>query len=75
MVIYHQQMQLFFLRILEVVYCGKQHTAGLDAHHLSRRKVRDRDQGLADQLFRLVECVDARKDRAVCAGVSSVASA
>ena len=67
MVIHHQQVKFFLLGILQVADCGKQHAAGLDAHHLSRRKVGDCDQCLADQLFRLVVCVDTAQDRTVCA--------
>ena len=56
MVINHEQMEFFFLTAL--VDCGEKHTAGVDAHHRSRRQVGDGDQGLANQFFRLVECVN-----------------
>ena len=67
MVINHEQMKLFILRILQVIYCGKQHTAGLDSHHLTWWQVCDRDQGLAYQFFWLIVSVDSGKDGTVCA--------
>ena len=66
MIIYHDQVKLFFLTTL--VDGGKQHSAGLQAHHRTRRQIGDRDQGLADELFRFIVSVDAGKDRAVDAG-------
>ena len=48
----HQKMELFFLSFM--VNGTDQHTAGIDAHHLSRGQIRDGDAGLAYQLFRLV---------------------
>ena len=66
MVIQHQQMQLFFA--LFVVDSGDQHTAGVDAHHRSRRQVGDGDQSLANQLFRFLVCVDPAQDGALRAG-------
>jgi len=50
------------------VYRGQKHAAGLDAHHRSGREVGDGDQGLADQLLRLVVCMDAAQDGPVGAG-------
>ena len=59
MVINHDQMKFFILRILQVIYCGKQHTAGLDSHHLTWWQVCDRNQGLAYQFFWLIVSVDS----------------
>ena len=58
-----QEMQLFFTVFR--MDGGKQHPAGFDAHHGTRGKVHDRNAGLADELFRLVERVYAGKDRAL----------
>ena len=66
MVIDHQKMEFFILSAL--VDGGEQHAAGVDAHHGPRRQVGDGDEGLADQLLRLVECMDAGKDDTVRAG-------
>ena len=44
-----------------------EHAARFDSHHLSRRKVHDSHKRLADELFRLVECVNSGENRAVCA--------
>ena len=52
MVIYHQKMELFFAFL--VVYRTNQHTAGVNAHHRSRRKIGNSDTGLTDQFLRLV---------------------
>ena len=60
-----QQMQFLFAFLR--VNGRNQHTAGLNAHHLSGRKVGDCNQGLSDQLFRLVECVDSAENRTICA--------
>ena len=38
---------------------GEKHTAGFDAHHGAGRKVGNGDAGLADELFGLVEQMDA----------------
>ena len=56
MVVYHQKMELFdpFL----MMYCGDQHTAGIDAHHRSWRQIDDCNAGLAHKLLRLVICVN-----------------
>ena len=56
-------MESFF--IIFVVNSGDQHTAGIDAHHLSGRKIRDRDTGLSDQFFRLIILMDAAQDHSV----------
>lgn len=60
-------MKFFFIAVLLIVYCRKQHTTGLDTHHCSRWKVCDCDQSLSDQLFRLIISVNTRKDNSVCA--------
>lgn len=65
-VVYHQQVQLFFA--LYLMDSAEQHTAGLDAHHGSRRQVGDGDQCLAYEFFRLIEGMNTGKDGAVCAG-------
>ena len=51
-VVHHQKMKLFLAVFL--VHRGQEHAAGVDPHHRSRRKIRDGDQSLSDQLFRLV---------------------
>ena len=56
-------MEFFFLAAL--VDGGEQHAAGVDAHHGTGRQVGDGDEGLADELFGLVEGVDAAEDGAV----------
>ncbi len=65
MVINHDQMKFFILRILKVIYCTEQHTAGFDSHHFTWRQVCDCDQGLAYQFFWLVVSVDSGKDGTV----------
>ena len=50
-------MQLFLAVIL--VHGGDEHAAGVLAHHLAVGQVEDRNDGLADELLRLVELVDA----------------
>lgn len=47
---------------------GDDHAAGVDPHHLPGRKVRDGDEGLAQQLLRLIGVVDAAQDHPVGAG-------
>ena len=59
-------MQLFLA--LFGVDGGKEHAAGLQAHHLSRRQVHDRDERLAKKLVWLIELVDAGENLAVGAG-------
>ena len=66
MVIHHQQIQLL-LAIL-FAHSRQQHTAGINSHHGSRRKIRNRNQRLANQLFRLVEHMNTAQNGAVCAG-------
>ena len=56
-VIHHEKMKLFLP--VALVNGREQHAAGLDSHHGARRQIRDRNQGLSDQLFRLVVDVDA----------------
>ena len=48
----HEQVKLF--RALLVVDGGKQHTAGIDAHHCAGRKVRYGNRCLAEKLIWLV---------------------
>ena len=48
-VIYHQQVQAFVAIFL--MHCRNQHAFGIDAHHLSGRKIYDRNRGLSNQLF------------------------
>lgn len=67
MVIHHQKMKLFFIAVLLVVDCGKQHATGIDAHHLPRREIGDGDQCLSDQFFRLIVSMDTGKNDSVCA--------
>ena len=64
----HQKMKFFVFAVLLVVHSGEKHSAGVDAHHLSRREIGDGDQGLSDQLFRLIISVNSRKNDAVSAG-------
>ena len=54
MVIHHQKMKFFVFAVLLVVHSGEKHAAGVGAHHLSRREIGDGDQGLSEQLIRLV---------------------
>ena len=62
-VIHHQKMQLFFIAVLLVVDCGKQHATGIDAHHLPRREIGDGDACFADQFFRLIVSMNTGKNR------------
>ena len=64
--IYHQKVK--FLLALFLVNGGDKHAVGLHAHHGSRRKVGDGDAGLAHQVLRLIERMDAGQDGAVFAG-------
>ena len=68
MVVNHQKMKFFVFAVLLVVHSGEKHSAGVDAHHLSRREIGDGDQGLADQLFRLIISMNSGKNDAVSAG-------
>lgn len=54
----HEQVQPFFAVLL--VDSGEQHTAGFETHHRSGREIRDRNERLADELFRLIVGVNAR---------------
>ena len=65
MVIYHEEVELFFAFLC--VECGEEHTVTLNAHHRSRREVCDGDEGLADELFRLIISVNTGENCAVCA--------
>ena len=65
MVIDHEEVELFFAFLC--VECGEERTVTLNAHHRSRREVCDGDEGLADQLFRLVISVNTGENGAVCA--------
>ena len=66
MVVYHEQMKFFFTVFF--MDCRKQHTAGVDAHHIPRGQVHDSDHRLADEVFRFIEGMNAGKDDAVFAG-------
>ena len=61
-----QQVELFFAFL--GVERGEKHAAAVDAHHAARRQVGDGDESLADELFGLVEGVDAAEYCAVGAG-------
>ena len=52
MVIEHEEVEFFFSLFL--MDRGDQHTAGVDAHHCSRRQVGDSEKRLSDEFFRLV---------------------
>ena len=62
----HEQVQPFLTVLL--VEGGQEHTAGFHAHHGPGREIGDGHAGLADELLRLVEGVDAREDDARLAG-------
>ena len=55
--VHHEKIQALMAVLL--VYGGNQHSAGINAHHLSRRQVHDGDAGFADQLLRLVILVNS----------------
>lgn len=57
MVVYHEQMKFFFAVFF--VDCGKQHAAGVNAHHISRGQVHDSNHRLADEVFRFIEGMNA----------------
>ena len=59
-------MQPFF--VVFVVHGGNQHTAGVNAHHLSGRQVGDGDAGLAHQFFRLIILVNTTQNDPIFAG-------
>ena len=63
--IYLQEVQL--LSTLLAMDSAEQHTAGLNAHHLARRQVDNGNQGLAQQLFRLIEGMNTAQNSAVSA--------
>ena len=54
----HEQVQPFLAVFL--VDSGKQHTAGFETHHGTRRQIGDCHAGFADELFRLIIGVNAR---------------
>ena len=56
-VIHHEKMKLFLP--VALIDRREQHAAGLNAHHGARRQVRDCNQRLSDQLFRLVVSANA----------------
>jgi|GEM_PF-4765576 len=56
MVIYHKEMKLFFAFFF--VNSGEEHTARVNTHHSTRRKICDSDKCLTYKLFRLVICVN-----------------
>ena len=62
----HEQVKLF--RALLVVDGGKQHTAGIDAHHCAGRKVRYGNKCLVDKLIRIVISVYPAQNCAFRAG-------
>ena len=62
-VVYHDQVELFFAFFC--VGSGEEHTVTLNTHHDSRREVGDRNQGLADELFRLVISVNTGENGAI----------
>ena len=64
-VVHHKKMEFFLIAVLLVVHSGQQHATEVDAHHLPRREIRDRDQGLSDQLFRLIVSVNTGEDHAI----------
>ena len=59
--IHDQEMELIFIPFL--MRGADQHPAGFKSHHRAGREIQDRDQGLADQFFRLIESMDAAEDR------------
>lgn len=59
-------MQLFLAVVL--VHGGDEHAAGVLAHHLAVGQVEDGNDGLADELIRLIELVDAGEYLARSAG-------
>ena len=63
--IYHQQVELLFA--VFVVNGRDEHTAGIDAHHRTGRKIRDGDTGLANQLFRLIIFMNSAQNDPICA--------
>ena len=46
--------QKLLLNLTDFLHGADQHSLRIDAHHLSRRQVRDGDAGLAHQFFRLI---------------------
>ena len=63
MVIHHQKVQFFCAFFL--VYRRQQHTAGVNAHHRSRRQIGNRNQRFPQQFFRLVEGTNTAEDRSL----------
>ena len=61
----YKEMELFLLTFL--VDGAEEHTAGFDAHHGPGRQIRDSDAGLADELFRLIKCVNTAQNRPILA--------
>ena len=63
---HHEEVELFLALFL--VDGREQHAVALDAHHGPRGEVCDGDQRLSDELFGLIEGVDAGKDGAGLSG-------
>ena len=59
-------MQLFFA--VFVMHGGDKHTAGIDAHHRTRRQVGYGDAGLAHQLLRLIILVNTAQNDPIFPG-------
>ena len=71
MVVDHEEVEFFFAFFF--MDGREEHAAGVDAHHSSRWQVDNRDEGLANEFFRFIECMDAGEDDAVgaCAVVEN----
>lgn len=67
-VVHHEKMEFLVIAVLLAIDSREKHSSGIDAHHLPRRKIGDGDQGLSNQLFRLVISVNTGKYDAVSAG-------
>ena len=53
---YIPSRKVFFAFFL--VNCTEEHTAGVNAHHCSRRKICDSDKSLSNQFFRLIKAMN-----------------
>ena len=56
MVINHKEMELFFAFFF--VDSTEEHTARVNAHHSSRRKICDSNKSLSNQFFRLIKAMN-----------------
>ena len=56
-----------FLFAFYLAHSGEQHAVGLLPHHLARRQIENRYDGLTDELLGLVEFVDSGQDLPGCA--------